>query len=334
MKPVVSLNLGILLQRYFVERLMQQRNASTRTIATYRDCFKLLLAFLKREVKKRPTDVDLKDLTAPRILKFLNYLEKERHNCIRTRNARFAAIRSFMTYVASQNPLTLAIVQPVLALANKRFERKIVGSLSRSEIQAILDAPDKTTWIGQRDHVMLATLYNTGARVSELTTMRVADVSFANGPGIHIHGKGRKLRQVPLWPATAKLLKGWLKAYPRKPEEPLFTSRLGQGLTRIGVARRLKLAAVQAAKQNLTLGKRRIHPHLIRHTLAAHLLQKGVGIEVIALWLGHESPEVTHMYLEADLKTKERSLKKLRAPNTNGFRYKAPDRVLSFLESL
>jgi integrase/recombinase XerD len=139
-------------------------------------------------------------------------------------------------------------------LANKRFERTIVGSLSRREIQAILDAPDKTTWIGQRDHAMLATLYNTGARVSELTAMRVADVSFANGPGIHIHGKGRKLRQVPLWPETAKLLKQWFKGYPRKPEEPLFTSRLGQGLTRVGVARRLKLAAVQAARQYPTLG--------------------------------------------------------------------------------
>jgi integrase/recombinase XerD len=334
MKPVVSLNLGMLLQRYFIERLMQQRNASTRTIATYRDCFKLLLAFLKQEIKKRPTDIDLQDLTAPRILKFLNYLEKDRHNCIRTRNARFAAIRSFMTYVASQNPLTLAIVQPVLALANKRFERKIVGSLSRPQMQAILDAPDKTTWIGKRDHVMLATLYNTGARVSELTAMRVSDVSFANGPGIHIQGKGRKLRQVPLWPATAKLLKGWFKGYPRKPDEPLFTNRLGQGLTRVGVARRLKLAAGQAAKRNPTLGKRRIHPHLIRHTLASHLLQRGVGIEVIALWLGHESPDVTHMYLEADLKTKERSLRKLRAPKTKSFRYKASDRVLSFLESL
>lgn len=334
MRPVAPLNLGVLLQRYFVERLIQQRQASSRTIVAYRDCFKLLFEFLKREIKKNPPDVNLEDLTSSRVLKFLNHLEHERHNSIRTRNARFAAIRSFMNYVASQEPTAVAIVQPVLAISMKRFQRKLVGSLSREEVDAILDAPDKTTWIGQRDRVMLTTLYNTGARVSELTSMRVADVSFAAGPGIHISGKGRKLRQVPLWPNTARLLKSWMKKYPRNPEEPLFTSRSGAPLTRTGVARRLKLAAACAAKQCPTLGKRSIHPHLLRHALALHLLQSRVSIEVIALWLGHESPEVTHMYLEADLKTKEQTLKLLRAPKTKAFRYKAPDSVLSFLDTL
>jgi site-specific recombinase XerD len=292
------------------------------------------LAFLRRDLKKRSTDVTLQDLTAARILKFLTYLERERRNSIRTRNARFAAIRSFMTYVASQDPTTLALVQPVLALGMKRFERKLVGSLSRQEVEAILEAPDKTTWIGQRDRVMLTILYNTGARVSELTAIRVADVSFATGPGIHIVGKGRKQRQVPLWPETARLLKSWLKRYPRDPEDPLFTSRAGQALTRIGVARRLKLAAARAANQYPALSKRRIHPHLMRHALALHLLQSGVSIEVIALWLGHESSVVTHMYLEADLQTKEQTLRRLQAPKTTAFRYKASDRVLGFLESL
>jgi integrase/recombinase XerD len=334
MKPASPILLGVLLQRYFIERLMQQLNASSRTIAAYRDCFKLLLEFLKREIKKPPTEVTLQDLSAPRILKFLNYLENERNNSIRTRNARFAAVRSFMNYVASDDPTTLAIVQPVLAIGNKRFERKLVGSLPRKEVEQIINAPNKNTWIGQRDRVMFATLYNTGARVSELTAMRVADISLATGPGIHIFGKGRKLRQVPLWRETALLLKNWLAKYPRKPEDPLFTSRSGRALTRVGVARRLKLAAAQAAKQCPTLAKRRVHPHLIRHSLAMHLLQKGVSIDVIALWLGHEGPEVTHMYLEADLQTKERTLRKLRAPKTEAFRYKVPDGVLSFLESL
>jgi integrase/recombinase XerD len=333
MKPISPMNLGVLLQRYFVERLVQQRQASTRTIAAYRDCFRLLLAFLKREIRKDPQDVNLDDLTAPRILTFLNHLEHDRRNSIRTRNARFAAIRSFMKYV-SQDPMAVAVVKPVLDISMKRFERKIVGSLSRDEVDAILDAPDKTTWIGRRDRVMLATLYNTGARVSELTSLTVADVSFSTGPGINISGKGRKMRQVPLWTNTARLLKSWLKENPRSPEQPLFSSRSGEPLTRTGVARRLKLSAAQAAKVCPALAKRNVHPHLMRHALALHLLQSGVSIEVISLWLGHESSEVTHMYLEADMKMKEQTLKKLRAPKTRTFRYKAPDRVLSFLESL
>jgi site-specific recombinase XerD len=334
MNTVTALNFGSLLQRFFVERLMQQRHASTRTLTAYRDAFKLLLAYLEKTLKKRSAQITLDDLSAPRILGFLNYLEHTRHNSIRTRNARFAAIRSFLHYTASQHPTALALAQPVLALSMKRFERPLVGSLSREEVEAILEAPDPKTWIGQRDRVMLTTLYNSGARVSELTTLRVTDISFGAGAAVQILGKGRKQRQVPLWPATARLLKRWLRSYPRTPEQPLFTSRSGHALTRIGVARRLKLAAARAAKKHPQLAKRRIFPHLFRHALALHLLQSGVDINVIALWLGHESPVTTHMYLDADLKTKERALKKLRGPTNTPLRYRPADRLLEFLQGL
>jgi integrase/recombinase XerD len=233
LNTVTALNFGSVLQRFFVERLMQQRHASTRTLTAYRDAFKLLLAYLEKTLKKRSARITLEDLSAPLILGFLNHLEHTRHNSIRTRNARFAAIRSFLHYTGSQHPTALALAQPVLAISMTRFERPLVGSLSREEVQAILEAPNPKTWIGQRDRVMLTTLYNSGARVSELTALRVTDVSFGTVAAVQILGKGRKQRQVPLWPATARLLKRWLRSYPRTPEQPLFTNRSGHALTRM-----------------------------------------------------------------------------------------------------
>lgn len=327
-------NFGILLQQFFLERLIQQRHASTRTIESYRDSFRRLLAFAERRLGKRPTALALEDLTASLVLEFLEHLEKERHNSIRSRNARLAAIHSFMHYVALKEPGALALTQSVLAIPMKRFERPLIGFLSREQLQAILEAPDPTTWSGQRDRVMLATLYNTGARISELIGMRIADLSFQAGPAIHIRGKGRKERQVPLWPQTARQLKGWLRQYPRAREEPLFVNRSGNALTRVGVSERLKLAARAAADQYPQLAKRAIGPHLVRHSLAMHLLQSGVDITVIALWLGHESPVTTHMYLEADLQMKQRTLKALHAPNNTPVRYRPTDRLLHFLQSL
>jgi len=235
MNAATPSNFGILLQQFFLERLIQQRHASTRTIESYRDSFRRLLSFAERRLRKRPTALVLEDLTAAFVLEFLEHLEKERHNSIRSRNARLAAIRSFMHYVALKEPGALALTQSVLAIPMKRFERPLIGFLSREHIQAILEAPDSTTWSGQRDRVMLATLYNTGARISELIGMRVADLSFEAGPAIHIRGKGRKDRQVPLWPRTARQLKRWLRQYPRAPDQPLFANRSGDALTRIGV---------------------------------------------------------------------------------------------------
>jgi integrase/recombinase XerD len=334
MSTLLPLSFSCLLQQFFVQRLMQQLHASPCTVAAYRDTFRLLLAFTHRQLGKQPNDLALEDLSAALILDFLKYLEVERHNSIRSRNIRFAAIRSFMRYVAFQEPSALAVAQSVLAIPMKRFEQPLIGFLSREHIEAILAAPDRNTWAGQRDRVMLSTLYNTGARVSELTGMQVGDLTLAPSASVRIHGKGRKERFVPLWPDTAAQLKRWLRAYPRSHEDPLFPNRSGGHMTRIGLTERLRLAAKRAARQYPELHKRRIFPHLIRHSIAMHMLQAGVDITVIALWLGHESPTTSHRYVEADLAMKERALKTLQAPSQATLRYKPKDKVLQFLQNL
>jgi integrase/recombinase XerD len=334
MKRATTASFPSLLQQFFLQRLTQQLNASPRTITAYRDTFRLLLAYAEKRLHKNPVDLTLDDLKAPFVLEFLNHLEVERHNSIRSRNARFAAIRSFMSFVALQEPAALGITQAVLAISMKRFERPQVGFLSRPHIEAILAAPDSQRWVGQRDHVMLSTLYNTGARVSELTAMRVGDFLSQPGPAVRIQGKGRKERSVPLWRTTTLQLRRWLKEYPRAPEDPLFPNRSGGTLTRVGVSERLKIAVQTAAKQYPELKKRRVSPHVFRHSTAMHLLQAGVNITVIALWLGHESPTTTHQYVEADLKMKERALGTLHAPKTKTLRYQPKDQLLSFLQGL
>jgi integrase/recombinase XerD len=323
-----------LLQQFFAERLIQQKHASPCTVTAYRDSFRLLLAFAERQLHKRPADLQLTDLNATLILAFLQHLEKERHNSIRSRNSRFVAIRSFMQYAAYKEPAALGLIQSVLAIPMKRCERRLIGFLPKEQIEAILAAPDVSTWTGQRDRVMLATLYNTGARVSELISMRIRDVSFEGTPAIRIQGKGRKERQVPVWRSTALQIRRWLQAYPREPHHPLFPNRSGAPLTRVGVTERLRLAAQHAARQYPELARRRVHPHLMRHSLAMRLLQSGVDITVIALWLGHESTLTTHMYVEADLAMKERALKKLQVPKSKHVRYRPPDSVLEFLQGL
>jgi integrase/recombinase XerD len=323
-----------LLQKFFIQRLMQQQHVSARTVTAYRDSFRLLLGFAHRKLHKSPSDIALDDLNASLILAFLKHLEEERHNCIRSRNARFAAIRSFMEYVAFEEPSALALTQSILAIPMKRFEAPMVGFLSREHIEAILTAPDSSTWTGQRDRVMFAVLYNTGARISELLGMRVGDLTLAPTAWVRIRGKGRKERSVPLWNTTAKDLKRWLRAYPRADEKPLFPSRSGGTLTRVGFTDRLKRAFVSASKLHSELVKRRIFPHLLRHSVAMHMLQSGVDITVIALWLGHESPVTTHRYVEADLQMKDRALKALRPPSRIPVRYRPKDDVLRFLQGL
>ena len=334
MNPTTLQSFSRLLRQFFVERLMQQRQVSSCTVAAYRDTFRLLLAFIHRELGKHPSDLVLEDLNAELILNFLKYLEAERQNCVRSRNARFAAIRSFMEYVALQEPSALPIAQSVLAIPMKRFEQPLIGFLSREYVESILAAPDQNTWAGQRDRVMFATLYNTGARVSELIGMRIGDLVLTPTASVRIHGKGRKERSVPLWRDTAAQCKRWLKEYPRAPEQPLFPNRSGGALTRVGLSERLKLAAKRAARQYPELGRRRISPHLIRHSVAMHMLQAGVDITIIALWLGHESPATTHRYVEADLAMKEQALKALRAPSQPALRYQPEDSMLKFLQSL
>lgn len=323
-----------LLQRFFAERLMQQQHASPRTVSAYRDTFRLLLRYAEHEKHRSPTQLTLNDFNAPLVLGFLAHLEAERHNSVRSRNARLAAVRAFAQYVALQCPPAVRLVQQILAIPMKRFEKPLLGFLSRDEIQAMLAAPDATTWCGRRDRLMLALLYNTGARVSELIGVRVADVSLDVTPSVRLHGKGRKQRTVPLWRETAVEIRSWLRATGLGPDQPLVPSRQWTPMTRANVAQRISLAATGATRQCPQLTGRRVSPHTLRHSTAMHLLQAGVDITVIAVWLGHESPVTTHGYVEADLAMKEDALACVGPPGAKPTRYRPGDALLKFLEEL
>lgn len=323
--------LGPALQRYFCEYLISQRDLSPRTVEAYRDTFKLLLRYLERQYHIKPDAVCLNDLDAPRVLAFLDDLERRRSNTVRTRNARLAAIRSFLRHAAADNPLLLPVAQPVLAIPVKRFERASVGHLTREQMQAILDTPDTTTFAGQRDRVLLTLMYNTGARVSELASLHIQDVSLESGASVHIRGKGRKHRSVPLWRQTVKLLRSWLRQLGgHPPDSPLLPNARGAPMTRSGIAQRLDVAVKRTATLFPALSTR-VSPHTIRHTTAMHLLQSGVELSVIAMWLGHESLQTTHQYLDADLESKKRALACLEAPHVGT---KSPPKAAAIVQFL
>jgi len=323
-----------LVQDYFTVRLVQQRAASPRTVESYRDAFRLFLQFAERELKKSPAMLAMRDLDAPLVLRFLEHLEKARGNRPRTRNARLAALRLFMRYAAGRDTESLPSIQRVLAIPTKRFSRPLLGFLTREEMGAILGAPLRKTWSGERDHVLLSTLYNTGARVSELTALKVSDVDLDRSQSIRVLGKGRKERRIPLWRETARVLQLWLARLPAAADGPAFPNRSGGPLTRSGVEQRLRCAVRAARIKCESLKAKRVSLHTFRHTTAMHLLQAGVDLSVIALWLGHESPATTHQYLVADLAMKERALAAVEAPRMTATRFKPSDRLLAFLDRL
>ena len=329
-----DVTLGTLTQAFFLERLIAQRNASRQTVVAYRDSFRLLLHFADRHLGKAPERLALTDVDAPLVLAFLDHLERDRRNSIRSRNARLAAIRSFVHFAAFKEPAALPSLQRVLAIPMKRFDRPLLGFLSKDEIHAILGAPSANRWSGQRDRIMFATLYNTGARVSELTGLRVADVILEGSACVHLHGKGRKNRSVPLWRTTTTQLRHWLPRIDSRPDRPLFPSTRGGRLARPAVTARLRLAVQRAVGQCPSLANLHISPHCVRHSTAMHMLQAGVDITVIALWLGHENPATTHMYVEADLAMKERALQAVQPPHVKQMRYRPTDRLLAFLQGL
>ena len=323
-----------LLQRFFIERLMKQKNVSPQTVAAYRDAFKLLLVYFDKKLRKTPDTICLSDVDATSILSFLEFLEKERGNSIRSRNARLAAIRSFMHYVAMNAPPALLLSQQILAIPMKRFEKPLLEFLSLEEIQALLKAPDPKSWFGRRDRLLFQILYNTGARVSELTNIRAKDVTFEGIPCIRLHGKGRKQRTLPLWKETAAQLRLWLAEEGLQPDDYLIPNRQHRKMTRCNVCARLALAVSKASNQLPSLRNRNISPHTVRHGTAMHMLQSGVDITVIALWLGHESPVTTHGYVEADLLIKEKALAQIDSPKNKKTRYQPPAAILKFLEEL
>ncbi len=324
-----------LVQAYFAEHLTQHRALSPQTIAAYRDAFMLLLGFAESRLGKAPTAMALADITPDLIMAFLDHLERQRHNSVRSRNARLAALRSFLKFAAHRDVSSLQVIERALGVPVKRFERPMFGYLTRDEMLAVIGTPDET-WIGQRDHVLFLMLYNAGARVSEIIGVKVGDVVLDAGAAcVHLHGKGRKQRSIPLWRSTVKAVRAWLRLNPQfGATSTLLPNRNGQAMTRTNVTLRLTLAVSSATGAFPDLAKRRISPHTIRHTTAMHLLQAGVDISVIALWLGHESPATTHHYVEADLTMKERALAKLHEPAAKIQRYRAPDALIGFLRSL
>jgi integrase/recombinase XerD len=328
-----TLPLGPLLQRYFLLYLKGQRNLSHQTVCAYRDTFRLLLRFLARRYRVSAETVTVADLSVQRITAFLADLEESRGNCVRSRNVRLAALRSFMRYAASDEPSLLAVAQPILGIPAKRHDRRIISHLTREQMQALLNASADKARSGQRDQILLLLLYNTGARVSELASLRVRDVDLDSNASVRIQGKGRKQRSVPLWQQTVRLLQSWLSRPNLNPDSPLVPNARGQPMTRYGVAQRLRRIVNKASKMNPALRRERITPHVIRHCTAMHLLQSGVDLSVIALWLGHESIQTTHGYLAADLETKKQALACLKHPRVRRTRV-GPVPIISFLESL
>ena len=333
-RPIYIPTFPKILQDFFCLYLMDQKNVSSQTVVSYRDTFRLLLLFIRELRCREPSDLALADINADLMLEFLNYLEKERGNCTQTRNARLAAIRSFMKYAALRDPGSLANTESLLAIPLKRSESRLVGYLSREEMDAILKAPNPSTWSGQRDRVMFAVFYNTGARVSEICQLCVSDVDLEDSRSVTLHGKGRKERRIPLWKATLSQVRKWLSRIDTKSTAPIFPNRKGGRMTRSGIEDRLEKAVATALKICPSLKSKRVSPHVLRHTTAMHLLQSGVSESVIALWLGHESVTTTHRYVEADLAMKERALSRLQEPASSAVRYKPADSLLSFLEAL
>jgi integrase/recombinase XerD len=323
-----------LLQAFFSDRLMRQRQASAHTIASYRDTFRMLLVFAEQRLKKAPSTLRLEDLDPPFIGAFLDHLEKERGNSARSRNVRLAAIHSFFRYVALHDPVHGALAQRVLAMPIKRYHRKQIQFLTRPEIDALIAAPDQKTWAGRRDQTLLLVAVQTGFRLSELIGLRCEDVALGTGAHLRCTGKGRKERCTPLRRETTTALRAWLLERNGQSEDPVFPSARGHALSPDGVEYVLAKYVLIARQQCPSLEKKRVTPHVLRHTAAMELLHSGVDRSVIALWLGHESMETTQIYLHADLELKEQALAKTSPFGIKMRRYRPDDKLLAFLKGL
>ena len=323
-----------LLERYFTQRLVQQRQASAHTIASYRDTFRLLLQFAQRRLHRAPSALAIDDINAPLVVAFLDELEKTRDVTARTRNLRLTAIRSFFRYVAFEAPTHAAQIQRLLAIPAKRYSRALVPFLSRQEVDALLAAPDQRTWSGRRDHALILLAVQTGLRLSELTSLHQRDLQFGIGAHVRVIGKGRKERCTPLSKNTRAVLAAWVKEPQKLPDQPLFPNASGRRLSAHGVQYLLAKHVASATTACASLKHKRVSPHVLRHTTAMDLLQQGIDPCVIALWLGHESPETTQIYLDADLELKQRVLDRVTPLNGKPGRYRPDDKLLDFLKNL
>lgn len=326
--------LATTLQAFFSDRLIRQRQVSPNTLEAYRDTLRLLLVFASERHGKSPAKLEFGDLDAPVIGAFLNHLEHDRKNSVRTRNARLAAIRSLFRYAALRHPEHAATIERVLAIPPKRFERRLVTYLTEEEIEALLAAPDRMTWVGRRDTTLFGLAVQTGLRVSELIGLGCADVHLGTGAHVSCNGKGRKQRITPLTSGTVAALRTWLAERKGEQADPLFPTRTGSALSRDALERRLAQYIENATANCPSLARKRVTMHVLRHSAAMRLLRAGIDTSVIALWLGHEQIETTQIYLHADLEIKERALQRTKQTASTPGRFRPTDKLLAFLESL
>lgn len=327
-----------LLQRFFLERLMKQQKSSSCTIQSYKDTFRIFLKYMNDEHAVKADTVEMETINADIIVGFLNYLETQRANKSKTINNRLAAIKSFMEYVSYEAPEYLGIIRKVKAIPFRNTEKKEICYLTKEEIDELLNACKTSTSDGRRDYLMILLLYNSGIRVSEMLSIRRNDIiESSNGQShLKVMGKGRKERTIPLWKTTTKCLTQYIAEHGISNEDYLLSGRNVEHLTRSGVRYRIDCIVKEAAKNSPSLKNKSVTPHVFRHSTAMGLLQSGIDISTIAIWLGHETIETTHKYMVADIKLKEEALNKLHEPNQNhnNKRYHANKDILSFLNSL
>jgi integrase/recombinase XerD len=322
------------LQSFFTERLGTQLKASPNTVASYRDTFRLLLKYAAERLQRSPTELQVADIDADLIGLFLADIQSTRGNSARSRNTRLSAIRSFFKYVAVNEPQLLHHCQRVLAMPAKRHEKRVIDYLSRAEIEALIQAPDLSTWHGRRDRALLALALQTGLRVSELISLSYGDIVLGTGAHVRCMGKGRKERSTPIRKDSLKVLRDWLAERAGVETDPVFVSNRNQRLSRDAVEQIVRKHVLAAFGKCSSLKRKRITPHVLRHSAAMQLLQNGVDRTVIALWLGHESVETTQMYIHADIQLKEKAMARTQPVKTPPGRYRPDDKLLAFLEAL
>jgi len=330
-----QLCIPVMIRQFFDEYLPLQRGCSPHTISAYSDTFSLLLKYFHREKRISPSRISIDDFSPRNIRDFLDYLQKKRGNSANTRNARLAAINSFIKYLLIEDPMLSGKLQGILSIPLKRKEKKALDFLSCDEMDAILATPNEKTWCGKRDRVLFSVMYNTGARVSEIVDIKVADVRLEKNGTIKLFGKGRKERTLPLWKSTTSILRQWIKWNGYSNESPLFPSQRGSKMTRSAVAKRLTAIIADAKQKCPTLKSKSISPHTLRHSTAMRFLQAGIDITVIAMWLGHENVDTTHFYITSDMQMKQKALEAVLEPNkSKKIRFKASNSLIEYLENL
>ena len=328
--------LADLMESFFRKHLIAQRGTSPATVNSYRDSLRLFLTFASDRARKRPSQLRIEELDREMVLSFLDHLERERSNSVRTRNCRLAAIHSFFHHVAARDPAVMNLAHMVLGIQGKRTTKPVLGYIRQPDLETILATPDRSKPQGRRDHALLLFLARTGARVSETIGLNVEDLTLGWPSQVLLRGKGAKQRVVPLTKDTAAVLRAFVeeRQVASLPQAPIFLNARGRRLSRFGVRHILRQAVSITNKKGPIAGPRSISPHTLRHSLAMGLLQSGVDPITIQAWLGHASLNTTHQYMEANVEMKRQALEKCDSPETTPVPYQPTDEVLAFLESL